>query len=139
MKSKIFPINQILKEYSNKIKAKQSNFSYSRSVNECRTVLSHSLGINKNELIRIENGSINENQFERFKSMIDQFLLNDKPIEYICNSADFYSLQFKVEENVTLIPRNDTEIVNFLLKFFFFFDFFFNLIFFSMNRLLKPF
>lgn len=37
-------------------------------------------------------------------------LINWEPIEYIINNAEFYSLDFYVNNNV-LIPRNDTEIM----------------------------
>ena len=87
-------INQILKETTDKIKHKVSDYSYSRCLSESKILLSHSLGLERNDLIKMSNKILDEKEYIKFTKMLDEFLVDNKPIEYICKYADFYSLKF---------------------------------------------
>lgn len=74
-------------------------------------IISKRLNISQNELFLL-------NEIVDFKDILNDFekLRKNYPIEYILNSAEFYSLDFYVDNRV-LIPRNDTEImVEMILK-----------------------
>jgi len=64
-------------------------------------------GLSKLELF------LKKNIQKKFKPKIDEALYRLKkwePLEYIINSAEFYSLDFFVDKRV-LVPRNETEII----------------------------
>lgn len=68
-------------------------------------IISKRLNISQKELFLLD-------EIVDFKNILADFelLKNSYPIEYILNSAEFYSLDFYVDNRV-LIPRNDTEIM----------------------------
>jgi release factor glutamine methyltransferase len=63
-------------------------------------------GLTKNQLFFCEEIEISE----KLINEIIKSLENNIPFEYIINEAEFYSLNFYVDNRV-LIPRNDTEIM----------------------------
>ncbi|MDD2908105.1 MAG: peptide chain release factor N(5)-glutamine methyltransferase [Candidatus Gracilibacteria bacterium] len=65
------------------------------------------LNITKSSLFLIDE--IDDKYIENIKLNLEK-LKNGVPIEYIINNAEFYNLDFYVDNRV-LIPRNDTEIM----------------------------
>lgn len=59
------------------------------------------------DLINHLNEHLTENEEELFRKLVDA-RRNDKPIQYITNSANFYGIELFVNEDV-LIPRFETE------------------------------
>ena len=75
-------------------------------------IVAKALGVKREDLILCKRDHvIPEDKIELFLNMVDQLSLQGKPIQYLTGVSHFYSLQFKVKEGATLIPRADTEIV----------------------------
>ena len=65
------------------------------------------VGFTKKDIFLKSADNISESQLLKFNSAIKQ-LKQERPIQYILGKADFYKLQFIVNEQV-LIPRPETE------------------------------
>lgn len=70
-------------------------------------IIQSELKLSKSGLFLIEE--IDDNNTKKIKNKLDR-LKNWEPLEYIINKAEFYNLDFFVDNRV-LIPRNDTEIM----------------------------
>ena len=68
------------------------------------------MGISKSELILRSNEEIEKGKDDILKSVIEKYILENIPVQYIIGYAYFYGYKFKVNENV-LIPRFDTEVL----------------------------
>ena len=71
------------------------------------SIIQSELNISKSGLFLIEE--INEEYVDNIKNKFNR-LKNWEPLEYIIKKAEFYNLDFYVDNRV-LIPRNDTEIM----------------------------
>ena len=96
---KIFNIRQIAK---NKILEKNLDPSVINLLLEDVLCLSNQEILMKNIL------DLDEDKTSRFFSLLDEYLKNERPIQYILGYTYFYKRKFKVNKNV-LIPRFETE------------------------------
>ena len=77
--------------------------------------IEHCLGFNRSDCIIHSNKEITSETSDSLKQIITHLKAN-KPLQYILGNADFYGLQFKVNE-YTLIPRPETEeLVSWILE-----------------------
>lgn len=77
--------------------------------------IEHLLGFNRSDCIIYEDREITVRILDRIMQIIAD-LKTKKPLQYILGIAEFYGLQFKVNE-YTLIPRPETEqLVDWILK-----------------------
>ena len=77
--------------------------------------IEHCLGFNRSDCIIHSNKEITSETSDSLKQIITHLKAN-KPLQYILGNADFYGLQFKVNEH-TLIPRPETEeLVSWILE-----------------------
>lgn len=78
-------------------------------------LIDHQLGLSKIDMVLNPDVTITAKDDRFFKTAIRE-LKNEKPIQYIIGSTEFYGLNFKVTE-ATLIPRPETEeLVDWILK-----------------------
>lgn len=78
-------------------------------------LIDHQLGLSKIDMVLNPDVAITAKDDTFFKTAIRE-LKNEKPIQYIIGSTEFYGLNFKVTES-TLIPRPETEeLVDWILK-----------------------
>lgn len=66
------------------------------------------LNVDKARLLLLKDEIVEENILEKFCEMLADYLVDNKPIEYILGYTYFYGNKIKVNENV-LIPRDETE------------------------------
>ena len=71
-------------------------------------LLCHVCQCSNSGLFAILDDEITEEQTNKFNELLEQYLYNNKPVQYLTNSACFYGYDFYVDENV-LIPRYETE------------------------------
>ena len=77
--------------------------------------IEHCLGFNRSDCIIHSNKEITSETSDSLKQIITHLKAN-KPLQYILGNADFYGLQFKVNEHA-LIPRPETEeLVSWILE-----------------------
>jgi release factor glutamine methyltransferase len=77
--------------------------------------IEHCLGFNRSDCIIHSNKEITSETSDSLKQITTHLKAN-KPLQYILGNADFYGLQFKVNE-YTLIPRPETEeLVSWILE-----------------------
>ena len=77
--------------------------------------IEHCLGFNRSDCIIHSNKDITSETSDSLKQIVTHLKAN-KPLQYILGNADFYGLQFKVNEH-TLIPRPETEeLVSWILE-----------------------
>ena len=74
---------------------------------EAKMFLSKVTGYDALDLINHLHDELTKEEEEQYKELIN-LKINDKPVQYITNSVDFYGLPLYVDENV-LIPRFETE------------------------------
>lgn len=96
---KIFNIRQIAK---NKILEKDLDPSV------INLLLEHVLGLSNQEILMKNILDLDEDKTSRFFSLLEEYLKNERPIQYILGYAYFYKRKFIVNKNV-LIPRFETE------------------------------
>ena len=77
------------------------------SSTETKMLISQVTGYDSLEIINYLHQELTKEQEELFKKLIDA-RKNNKPIQYITNSVNFYGIDLYVDENV-LIPRFETE------------------------------
>lgn len=95
----IFNIRQIAK---NKI------FKKNLDPSVINLLLEHVLDLSNQEILMKNILDLDESQTSRFFSLLDEYLKNVRPIQYILGYTYFYKRKFKVNEHV-LIPRFETE------------------------------
>jgi len=77
--------------------------------------IEHCLGFNRSDCIIHSNKDITSETSDSLKQIVTHLKAN-KPLQYILGNADFYGLQFKVNEHA-LIPRPETEeLVSWILE-----------------------
>lgn len=96
---KIFDARQIA---INKIKEKELDISV------FNILLEEVLGLSHQEILIKNILDLDTNQESRFFSLLNEYLENKKPLQYILGYTYFYGRKFKVNNNV-LIPRFETE------------------------------
>jgi len=96
---KIFDARQIA---ISKIKEKELDISV------YNILLEEVLGLSHQEILIKNILDLDANQESRFFSLLDEYLENKKPLQYILGYTYFYGRKFKVNNNV-LIPRFETE------------------------------
>jgi len=82
-------------------------YSYRENISLAYIVIEYIFGYNKSESIINANKEIRFNEIKKINNIILE-LKNNKPIQYILGSTNFYGIKIKVNEN-TLIPRPETE------------------------------
>ena len=95
----IFNIRQIAK---NKILEKNLDPSV------INLLLEDVLGLSNQEILMKNILDLDEDKTSRFFSLLDEYLENKKPIQYILGYTYFYKRKFIINDNV-LIPRFETE------------------------------
>lgn len=95
----IFNIRQIAK---NKILEKDLDPSV------MNLLLEHVLGLSNQEILMKNILDLDEDKTSRFFSLLEEYLKNERPIQYILGYTYFYKRKFIVNKNV-LIPRFETE------------------------------
>ena len=96
---KIFDVKQIALK---KIKEKNLDESI------VNLLLEDVLGLSHQKIILQNITNLEQNQVSRFFYLLDEYLKNEKPLQYILGYTYFYKRKFKVNNNV-LIPRFETE------------------------------
>ena len=66
------------------------------------------LNCDKSKLLTIKDKCVEDNILEKFSEMLADYIIDNRPIEYILGYTYFYNNKIKVNENV-LIPRDETE------------------------------
>ena len=90
-------------------------YSYRENISLAYIVIEDIFGYNRSESIINANKEIRLNEIKKINNIIFE-LKNNKPIQYILGSTNFYGIKIKVNEN-TLIPRPETEeLVDWILK-----------------------
>ncbi len=97
-------IKQILKNYSQKLKAKSSS-----PILDVELLLTKTLNKPKEYLYKYPNKKLTANQLKKFKKLFNR-RVKGEPIAYILGYQEFYKLNFMVNKNV-LIPRPETELL----------------------------
>ena len=77
------------------------------SSTHAKMLLATFLGVNPLELLTILDKVVDDNIVNLYKESL-KALSENRPIQYVIGSVNFYGLKFKVNENV-LIPRFETE------------------------------
>lgn len=95
----IFDVRQIAKK---KIEEKQLDISV------INLLLEDVLGLSHQEILIKNIQNLEPQQESRFFSLLDEYLKNEKPLQYILGYTYFYNRKFIVNEDV-LIPRFETE------------------------------
>ena len=72
-----------------------------------KMLISRVTGIDTLDQLNNLSYKFNDKEEKEFKGLIDA-VKNNKPIQYVLGSVNFYGLELKVNENV-LIPRFETE------------------------------
>ena len=76
---------------------------------DAQLLLCHILNCDRGYLTVHKNDTVSETDCVKYEELIKK-RANNMPLKYIVGKCEFYSLEFKVNENV-LIPRPDTEII----------------------------
>lgn len=93
----------------------QAKFSISESRVLARELLCHVLNVSSKMLYVLEHFELTEKELNLLDGFVVR-LMNDEPIQYITNSATFYSRDYYVDNRV-LIPRPETEeLVDWIVK-----------------------
>lgn len=89
-----------------------SNFamSFNKEKEGVRLLLLEYLGYSEASLIINKDRLLNPKEEEEITKLVNQYVINNIPPQYILGYTYFYSLKLKVNKNV-LIPRFDTEIL----------------------------
>jgi release factor glutamine methyltransferase len=74
---------------------------------DAKMLISNVTGIDTLDLINHLHNTLTSEEESKYKELIEK-KINDRPIQYITNSVNFYGLPLYVDENV-LIPRFETE------------------------------
>lgn len=93
--------------YSEALSTLKKNLAHLYSSDELLQILSLLIDVPRTKLTLQRDTVLNEVQRDRIFGAISE-LLSSKPIQYITGKADFFGLQFHVNED-TLIPRSETE------------------------------
>ena len=96
---------ELIKIGSKKLKSK----NISSHILDSEILLSKVLGKRREEILIGSNSELNQEKVSKFNHLISRRILKE-PIAYIINEKEFWSMNFKVNEN-TLIPRPETELM----------------------------
>lgn len=66
------------------------------------------LNVDKTKLLLMKDDLVEDSILEKFSEMLADYIIDEKPIEYILGYTYFYGNKIKVNSNV-LIPRDETE------------------------------
>ncbi len=66
------------------------------------------LNVDKTRILMMKDDLVEDSILEKFSEMLADYIIDEKPIEYILGYTYFYGNKIKVDSNV-LIPRDETE------------------------------
>ena len=66
------------------------------------------LNVDKTRILMLKDEEVSDEILEKFSDMLADYIIDNKPIEYILGYTYFYGNKIKVNENV-LIPRDESE------------------------------
>ena len=102
-------LSQFISNYINDTLKIDSTIEFDK--NDILKIISYVLGKNKNTLLFNMNDLYLDNETcKNIKKKLDEFYINNKPLQYIIGIQPFYNEEYIVNENV-LVPRSDTEIL----------------------------
>lgn len=88
-----------------------------KEINVVKILIKELEKISSTELFLKYEEIINENTKTSFLKLFNDYLINNKPIQYLLKSQSFYGIDFYIEEGV-LIPRRETEeLVDYFIKY----------------------
>ncbi len=81
-------------------------------------LLEYATGLTSPQLFSKLGEEIKEGLYEKYKELLDEYVVKNRPVQYIIGEAIFYGYNFNVNEGV-LIPRFETEelVENLLFKY----------------------
>lgn len=81
-------------------------------------LLEYATGLTSPQLFSKLGEEIKEGLYEKYKELLDEYVIKNRPVQYIIGEAIFYGYNFNVNEGV-LIPRFETEelVENLLFKY----------------------
>ena len=88
--------------------AQKKAVEYDKEESACVLLLEYVTQYKTNELYLNLHNEVPKAIIDRFETMYNEYLFENKPIQYLIGSSCFYGYDFKVNEHV-LIPRFETE------------------------------
>ena len=90
--------------------AKENNINKDFEIEAIYFILEEYFNLSKLDLSLIKNEELDIDKFNEAKALIDKYIKDSIPCQYIMGKAYFYGNEYYVDSNV-LIPRFDTEVV----------------------------